>query len=71
MHILGKFKGGEKPNRAEVESILKAGGARAVDTAEAASADLVIVHPSLSRDNVEVGFLLLSWCRGFCCSLSS
>lgn len=54
VHILGKFKGGEKPNRAEVESILKAGGARLVDSAEAASADLVIAHPSLSRDNAEV-----------------
>ena len=54
VHILGKFKGGEKPNRAEVESILKAGGARLVDSAEAVAADLVVVHPSLARGSAEV-----------------
>ena len=50
MHVLGKFKAGEKPNRQEIESIVKAGGARLVDAAEAASADLVIMHPSTPRN---------------------
>ena len=54
VHIPGKFKRGETPNRAEIESVLKAGGARIVDASEAASADLAIVHPSLKRDHAEV-----------------
>ncbi len=54
VHIVGKAKGGEKPNRAEIDSILKAGGARIVDSAEAASADLAIVHSSLTCDHTEV-----------------
>lgn len=39
-----------KPNREEIESIVKAGGARLMDAAEAASADLVIMHPSTPPD---------------------
>ena len=54
VHVAGKSKGGEKPNRAEIESILKAGGARLVDSAEAASADLAVVQPGLTRDHAEV-----------------
>lgn len=56
VHVLGQFKGGEKPNRPEIESILKAGGAKLVDSTEAASAgtDLVIMHPSTPRDHPKV-----------------
>lgn len=58
MHVLGKFKLGEKPNRQEIESIVKAGGARLIDAAEAASADLVIMHPSTPRDQPKACFPL-------------
>jgi hypothetical protein len=51
VHVLGKFKVGEKPNREEIESIVKAGGAQLVDAAEAAAADLVIMHPSMPHDH--------------------
>ena len=53
VHVLGQFKAGEKPNRAELESILKAGGARLVDAAEP-GVDLAIMHSSTPHDNPKV-----------------
>ena len=53
VHVLGQFKAGEKPNRAELESILKAGGASLVDAAEP-RVDLAIMHSSTPRDNPKV-----------------
>ena len=53
MHVLGQFKAGEKPNRAELENILKAGGASLVDAAEP-WVDLAIMHRSTPHDNPKV-----------------
>ena len=55
VHVLGQFKAGEKPNRAELESILKAGGASLVDAAEP-RVDLAVMHSSTPRDNPKVKF---------------
>ena len=54
VHVLGKFKADDKPSRAAIESIIKAGGANLVDATEAASANLVIVHHSLAHDDPKV-----------------
>ena len=53
VHVLGHFKADEKPNRAELESILKAGGASLVDAAEP-RVDLAIMHSSTPHDNPRV-----------------
>ena len=53
MYVLGQFKTGEKPGRAELESILKAGGATLVDAAEP-GVDLAIMHSSTRRNNPKV-----------------
>ena len=57
---MGQFKAGEKPNRAELESILKAGGASLVDAAEP-RVDLAIMHSSTPHDNPKVSAKSLAY----------
>ena len=53
VHVLGQFKAGDKPNRAELVSILKAGGASLVGAAEP-GVDLAIMHSRTPRNNPKV-----------------